>query len=359
MLRKENSSSDFWPDWFLDAYAVARFKNDLFQSFVCQIGLDPGRLMHDAVGGVGHDLPELLVEIREGMGIAAREDRLRLGELLLVLGAVGLEKVIGIARIAEEGVADLVQLVGNQEFALLATLGPNAVIVRRRDDEQAIQQVSVFSICVCESFLNKDPRGRCRRVVILVFKFGGPDIPAGTIRLVRLEGMEKGFYLFRMIRTERVNEQMDVDLLLLFVDDIVCPQFDVRKEHLGRVRIARLVFLARGKITVGGEVIGNAKRLHIGVAQFLAVCVPHVAAVCRLELIVLLCAGRVEVEVPLPPLRSSGPRCGHGDNTFTIGPHNAPLEGRRAICGVPLEAAVRQFLGSLSSINRLAAGSLK
>ena len=45
--------------------------------------------MHDAVGGVRHDLPGL-----------------RLGELLLILGAVSLEKVSDIAAIAEEGVAD-------------------------------------------------------------------------------------------------------------------------------------------------------------------------------------------------------------------------------------------------------------
>ena len=58
-------------------------------------------------------------------------------------------------------------------------------------------------------------------------------MPVRAVRFIRLEGAEKGSDLVRVIWAERIEEQMDVDLFLLFIDDIVRPKLNVREEHLG------------------------------------------------------------------------------------------------------------------------------
>ena len=79
----------------------------------------------------------------------------------------------------------------------------------------------VLTIGVVESLLDIDPRGRCRCIVVLVFKLRCLDVSARAIRFVYFEGIEKGFDPFSVIRTKRVEYEMDVNLLLLLADDIV------------------------------------------------------------------------------------------------------------------------------------------
>ena len=64
--------------------------------------------------------------------------------LCLVFGTVGRKKIFHVARVPEERIAELVHFIGNQEFALLAALGADTVIVRRRDDQNAIEQFSAL-----------------------------------------------------------------------------------------------------------------------------------------------------------------------------------------------------------------------
>ena len=127
-------------------------------------------------------------------------------------------------------------------------------------------------------------------------------MPVGAVCLIRLEGTEKGPDLVCVIGAERIEDQVNVDLFLFHINDIVCPQLDVGEERLGRVGIAILVFLARGKVAVRRKVVRNAKRLHVRLVQPSAIVIPHDSTAERLELIVLFGARRVEVQIPLPPL---------------------------------------------------------
>ncbi len=107
-----------------------------------------------------------------------------------------------------------------------------------------------------------------------------------------------------MIGLERVEDQMNIDFLFRLVDDIVGPQFDVGKEYLRTIAISLSVFGNGSEVAIGGEVIRDAERLHVGLMQPSAILVPQFGAVRRAELIVLLRSGRVEVEIPLSPLRA-------------------------------------------------------
>lgn len=123
-----------------------------------------------------------------------------------------------------------------------------------------------------------------------------------------------------MVREEGVEDQVDVDLFLLFVNDIIGPQLDVRQEHLAGLRETFTVLVASGEITVGREVIRDSERLHVGIVQPLAVFIPYTRA-SNYELIVEFCAGRVDMEIPLSPLRSSEPGSCHDGYFIMRSPH--------------------------------------
>ena len=46
-------------------------------------------------------------------------------------------------------------------------------------------------------------------------------MPVSAVRLVRLQGHQERLDLVLMVWVERIEDQVDVDLLLLLVDDIV------------------------------------------------------------------------------------------------------------------------------------------
>ena len=64
--------------------------------------------------------------------------------------------------------AELVQLVGNEELAFLAALGPDAVIIRSSYDEDMIKQIGAPAISFVKSLLDKCARCRCLGKVVLV-----------------------------------------------------------------------------------------------------------------------------------------------------------------------------------------------
>ncbi len=104
-----------------------------------------------------------------------------------------------------------------------------------------------------------------------------------------------------MVGLERVEDQMDIDFLFRFVDDVVGPQLDAGEEGFRTIVIPLLVFGDGSEVAIGGEVVRDAERLHIGLMQPSAILIPQFVPVRRAELVVLLRSGRVEVEIPFSP----------------------------------------------------------
>src|SRR5437867_6752944 len=120
------------------------------------------------------------------MRIAPGEDGLRFSVFGFVFGAVGGQKILYIARVPEERIAKLVDFVGNQKFALLAALGTDTIIVRCRDDENAIEQFGTLAIGVLKGLADERACRRCFLEVGLLRQLRSLDIPAGVIGLTCL-----------------------------------------------------------------------------------------------------------------------------------------------------------------------------
>ena len=86
------------------------------------------------------------------------------------------------------------------------------------------------------------------------------------------------------------------------VDDVVGPQLDIGEKDFRTIAIPLPVFGDGSEVAIGGEVVRDAERLHIGLMQLSAILIPQFAAVGCAELVVLLRSGRVEVEIPFSPL---------------------------------------------------------
>jgi len=105
-----------------------------------------------------------------------------------------------------------------------------------------------------------------------------------------------------VVGLERVEDQMDIDLLFRLVDDIVGSQLDIGEKDLWTIAIPLSVLGNGSEVAIGGEVVRDAECLHTGLMQPSAILIPQFAAFRCAELVVLLRSGRVEVEIPLSPL---------------------------------------------------------
>jgi hypothetical protein len=94
------------------------------------------------------------------MGVAPGQNGLRLGVLGFVFGAADRQKILYVARVPEERVAELVDFVSDQKFALLTAFSTDTVIVRRCDDENAIEQFSILAIGVLKGLVDERACGR-------------------------------------------------------------------------------------------------------------------------------------------------------------------------------------------------------
>ena len=145
-----------------DVDAILRLKDDLLETFIGEICLDPCRFQDDPVPGSRKDLPEFRIEIGKGMGIATGQYWFGFRVFLLFLRAVGFKEIRHVPGIAEERVAKFVQFVRYLRLPFDTRLCPDAVIVRCGDDQDVLKEISISPVSLSESSSNIFACGRCR-----------------------------------------------------------------------------------------------------------------------------------------------------------------------------------------------------
>jgi len=110
------------------------------------------------------------------MRIAARKHRLGLRVLGFVLGPRSAEKPLDVPRIAEERIAELRELVRYFSLPLDARFCPDAIIVRRGDDQYVVKKIRIAPVGINQSVADVLTRRRGRLEVCRTREFAGLDI---------------------------------------------------------------------------------------------------------------------------------------------------------------------------------------
>lgn len=96
------------------------------------------------------------------------------------------------------------------------------------------------------------------------------------------------------VRNCRIEDQVNINFFLSFVNYVRCAQLDVEKEPFEAVRKPHSILLNALLVTVNGEVVGDSESVDIGVMEESAIPIP-VRAVRAAKSVGQFCAGAMQV----------------------------------------------------------------